>query len=315
MREVPDPVPGPGEVLLEVHAAGLNNADLLQRRGLYPPPAGASDVPGLEVAAVVAAVGPPDDAAPGDTPTPAPGDRVVALLPGGGYAERAVVDAGLTLPWPEHLSAAEAAVLPEALATAWSNLEVAHARPGERLLVRGGSGGVGTLAVQLGRALGLEVLATAGGPDRVARVRDLGVPTVLDHRADELVEQVLTATGGAGVDVVLDVVGAAALADNLAVLAPDGRLVVIGLQGGTRAELDLGLLLSRRLSVAGTSLRSRPLAQRRAVVAGLRAHVWPHVVDDTLRPCLHAALPLDRADEAHRTLEAGGVFGSLALEV
>ncbi|WP_448630583.1 zinc-binding dehydrogenase [Cellulomonas soli] len=242
-----------------------------------------------------------------------PGDRVAALLPGGGYAERVVVPGDLALRVPDDLPATEAAALPEALATVVSNLRAAHAVAGERLLVRGGSGGVGSVAVPLARAFGLTVLATAGGAERVARVEALGAHAAFDHRVDGLVDRVLAATDGHGVDVVLDVLGAAGLADNLAMLADDGRLVVIGLQRGRRAELDLGLLLARRASVIGTTLRSRPAAQKAAIMADVREHAWPLVVDGTVRPVVHAVHPFARAGEAHRELESGAVLGKVVL--
>lgn len=303
--EVPEPVPGPRDLLIQVAAAGVNRADLLQRSGHYPPPAGAPEWPGLEVAGEVLA-------GPAGWPV---GSRVAALLAGGGYAERVAVSVDQALAVPDGLSSRDAAALPEALATAWSNFEAAGLRSGEHVLVRGGSGGVGSVAVQVARhAFGARVLATAGGPARVARLQELGVEAAFDHRSDDLVDRVLEATGGRGVDIVLDVVGAAGLADNLAVLAHDGRLVVIGLQRGRRAELDLGLLLARRLSVLGTTLRSRPAQEKARIMAGVREHVWPLVADGRIRPVVHAAFPLDQAAEAHRLLESGAVFGKVLLE-
>jgi putative PIG3 family NAD(P)H quinone oxidoreductase len=303
--EVPEPVPGPRDLLIKVAAAGVNRADLLQRSGHYPPPAGAPEWPGLEVAGEVLA-------GPGGWPV---GSRAAALLAGGGYAERVVVPADQALAVPDGLSTREAAALPEALATAWSNFEAAGLQRGEHVLVRGGSGGVGSVAVQVAREVyGARVLATAGGPARVARLQELGVEAAFDHHRDDLVDRVLGATGGRGVDVVLDVVGAAGLADNLAMLAHDGRLVVIGLQRGGRAELDLGLLLARRLSVLGTTLRSRPPQEKARIMAGVREHVWPLVADGRIRPVVHAALPLDQAADAHRLLESGAVFGKVLLE-
>lgn len=316
VREVPEPGFGPDEgpqLLVDVEAAGVNRADLLQRQGAYPPPPGAPPWPGLEVAGVVRAVsGRP---AGSDERVPAVGDRVAVLLAGGGYAERVVVPAALALPVPEHVSSVAAASLPEALATVWSNLREAGARAGETLLVRGGSGGVGSAAVQLGRLLGLRVLATAGGPQRVARVAELGADVALDHRADDLADQVLAATDGRGVDVVLDVVGAAALEDNVRVLARDGRLVVIGLQKGRRGTLDLGALMERRGRVITTTLRSRDAHDKARIMAEVREHVWPFVVDGRLRPVVHATLGLDEAGRAHELLASGEVFGKLVLTV
>lgn len=307
--ERPDPRPGPGEVLVRVAAAGVNRADLLQREGRYPPPPGAPDWPGLEVSGVVAGHGPGADAAAWPL-----GARVAALLPGGGYATLAVVPAALLLPVPDDVDLVDAAGLPEAVCTAWSNLvDAGRLRAGETVLVQGGSGGVGSVAVQLAAALGADVLATAGGPERAARCRDLGARVVVDHRTEDVAAAVRAATDGRGADVVLDVLGAGGLATNLAALATGGRLVVIGTQRGSRGELDLGLLMARRASVIGTTLRPRPLAEKARIVADVRAGAWPMLADGRLRPVVHARLPLDRAADAHRALEAGDVFGKLLL--
>jgi len=304
---VPDVHLGPGELLVDVVAAGVNRADILQREGRYPPPEGAPDWPGLEVSGRVAAVGP---GVSGWTV----GDPVCALLSGGGYAERAVVPAALALPVPDGVSLRDAAALPEAAATAWSNLvDAGRLRPGETVLVQGGSGGVGSIAVQLAAALGARVIATARDAERCALVRDLGADVAIAYADDEVPATVLEETGGRGVDVVLDILGAGALEANLQCLATGGRLVVIGLQRGRRAEIDLGVLLSRRLSVAGTTLRSRPLAERAAIIADLREHVWPLVASGLVRPVVHAEVPLDRAGEAHALLESGEVFGKVLL--
>ena len=305
VAEVPDPHPAAGELLLDVAAAGVNRADLLQRAGHYPPPPGAPAWPGLEVAGVVRATG------PGVTGW-APGDRAAALLAGGGYAEQVVVPADLALAVPQEVSDEEAAALPEALATVWSNLQEARALPGETLLVRGGSGGVGTAAVQLAAALGLRVLATAGGPDRVARVAALGAEA-FDHRADGLVDRVLAATDGRGVDVVLDVLGAGGLEENVALLARRGRLVVIGLQHGRRGTLDLGALLARSGSILTTTLRSRPHDEKARIMAEVRERVWPLVAQRRVRGVVHATLPLADAADAHRLLDSGEVFGKVVL--
>ncbi|MGY4644660.1 NAD(P)H-quinone oxidoreductase [Cellulomonas sp. URHB0016] len=309
VRVVPDPVAAAGELLVDVAGAGVNRADLLQRAGRYDPPPGSPAWPGLEVAGTVAAVG-------AEVPEEAGwlvGDRVAALLAGGGYAERVAVPAGLVLRVPDALPLMDAAALPEALATVWSNLRAARLEPGQSLLVQGGSGGVGSAAVQLAAALGVRVLATAGGPERVARVRELGAEVVVDHRAGDVVAQVLAATDGRGVDVVLDVLGAGGLADNLAMLADDGRLVVIGMQRGRRGELDLGALLAKRGSVIGTTLRGRPLDQKVAIMDGVRRHVWPLVASGEVRPVVHARLPFEQAADAHRLLESGEAFGKVVL--
>ncbi|MDM7855201.1 NAD(P)H-quinone oxidoreductase [Cellulomonas alba] len=306
VQDVAAPEPGPSDLLVAVAAAGVNRADLLQRQGHYPPPEGAPAWPGLEVSGTVTAVGP-------DVAGWRVGDRVAALLAGGGYAEQVAVPADLALRVPDDLDLVSAAGLPEALATVWSNLRAARLAPGESVLVRGGSGGVGSIAVQLAHALDAQVLATAGGAERVARVRELGADVVLDHRAPGLADRVLAATDGRGVDVVLDVLGAGGLAQNLAVLADDGRLVVIGLQQGRRGELDLSLLLAKRAAVIGTMLRSRPHHQKAAIVDGVRRHAWPLVGSRAVRPVVHAVLPFDRAPEAHRLLETGEAFGKVLL--
>lgn len=305
VEERPDPVRGAGEVLIDVAAAGVNNADLLQRAGRYPAPPGAPDWLGLEVSGTVAEA---DDAS-----GLAPGDPVVALLAGGGYAERVSVPAGQVLPVPDGVGLVEAAALPEAACTAWSTLEAARLARGEWLLVHGGSGGVGSHAVQLAAALGARVATTAGGPERVARCRELGAELAVDHRAEDFVARVREATDGRGVDVVLDVVGGAYLGRNLEALATGGRLAVIGLQRGRRGELDLGLLLSRRATVLGTTLRARPAAEKAAIVAGVGRHVWPLVAEGRVRPVVHATLPLGRAEDAHALLRSGEAFGKVLL--
>ncbi len=288
---------------MRITAAGVNRADVLQREGRYPPPPGAPDWPGLEAAGVV-------ESAPASSPW-TPGERVCALLPGGGYAEHAAVHASLLLPVPDGVTDVEAASLVEAACTVVSNLDAAHARAGETILVHGGSGGVGTAAIQIAKARGLRVLTTAGGPERVRRCLELGADAAFDHRADDWAAGVRE-LGGA--DVVLDVVGAAYLASNVAALRTGGRLVVIGMQRGRRGELDLGALLARRASVIGTTLRARPLAERAAIVARVREEVWP-LVPDRVRPVVHATFPLARAADAHRALEAGEVFGKIVLTV
>lgn len=304
LAERPDPEPGPAQVIIDVAAAGVNRADLLQVAGHYPPPPGAPPWPGLEVSGLVSAVGPGSRWRVGD--------RVVALLDGGGYATRALAPDAQVLPAPAGVDLVDAAALPEAVATVWSTLAAARLQAGERVLVHGGSGGVGSTAIQLGRALGAHVLTTAGGPDRVARCVALGAEVGIDHRAAVVRAEVLAAAPD-GVDVILDLLGGGALADNLAQLALGGRLAVIGLQQGRRGELDLGRLLSHRLTVLGTTLRSRPAAQKAAILADVHTHVWPMLADGRLRPVVHDRLPLGAAAEAHRRLAAGEVFGSLVL--
>jgi putative PIG3 family NAD(P)H quinone oxidoreductase len=253
-------------------------------------------------------------AAAGEGTTWKPGDRVAALLAGGGYAEKVVVPAEQVLPVPDHIDLVDAAALPEAVCTAWSNLVmVAKLAAGELVLVHGGSGGVGTIALQLAHALGARVATTAGGPERVARCRDLGADIAIDHRSEDFVAVLKEATEGRGVDVVLDVLGAGYLERNVQVLGTDGRLVVIGLQRGRRGEIDLGAMLAKRLSLFGTTLRSRPRDQKAAIVAEVAAHAWPLLGDGRLRPVVHARLPLADAARAHELLESGAVFGKVLL--
>ena len=305
--EVPEPDIGPGDLLVAVAAAGVNRADILQRRGHYPAPPGAPDWPGLEVSGTVEAVGP-------DVSGWSVGDELYALLPGGGYAERVVVPASLALPVPSGVSLIEAAALPEAAATAWSNLVTAGAlRPGESVLVHGGSGGVGSHAVQLAAALGARVLATARDRERCDLVLGLGADVAIPYADDDVPARVLEATSGRGVDVVLDVLGAGGLAANVASLATGGRLVIIGLQQGRRGEIDLARVLARRIVVTGALLRSRPLAERAAIVADVHEHMWPFVADGRVRPVVHASLPMPQAGAAHELLDSGEVFGKVLL--
>ena len=305
----PDPVPGPGEVLIDVAAAGVNRADLLQRQGHYPPPPGASDIPGLECSGVIAELGP-------DVTGWRVGDRVAALIDGGGYADRVVAPATQLLAVPAHVDLVAAAGLPEAVCTAWSNLVmVGHLRHGEVVLIQGGSGGVGSIAIQLAAALGARVAATAGGPDRVERCLALGADVGIDHRTEDLAARLADATSGHGADVILDVLGAGGLTANLRTLATGGRLVVIGLQQGRRAELDLGVLMAKRASIHGTTLRSRPPSEKAAIVADVAAQAWPLLgpEDIGMRPVVHARIPLAQAADAHALLESGEVFGKVLL--
>ncbi len=307
VEDGPPPVPGPGEVLVRVRAAGINRADLLQRAGGYPPPPGVTDRLGLEVSGVVAAVGAGVDRW-------AEGDRVCALADGGGYAELVVVPAGQVLRVPDGVDLLDAAALPEAVCTAWSNLvAVGGLDAGRSVLVHGGSGGVGVVAVQLAAALGAQVLTTAGGAARAERCLERGAFVAIDHRREDVLTRVLEATGGRGVDVVLDVLGAGALDTNLRALATGGRRVVIGLQQGRRGEIDLGLLLARRASVIGTTLRARPPEEKAAIVDAVRDVVWPMVADGRVRTVVHARLPLAEAASGHELLASGEAFGKVLL--
>ncbi|GAA0351084.1 MULTISPECIES: NAD(P)H-quinone oxidoreductase [Streptomyces] len=305
--EVPDPVPGSGEVLVEVVASAVNRADVVQRQGFYDPPPGASPYPGLECSGRIAALGP-------GVSGWAVGDEVCALLAGGGYAEKVCVPVGQLLPVPEGLDLVTAAGLPEVTATVWSNVfMVAHLRPGETLLVHGGGSGIGTMAVQLAKAVGARVAVTAGSRDKLERCRELGADILIDYREQDFVEELAKVTGGVGADVILDIVGAKYLARNVDALAVNGRLVIIGLQGGRKAELDLGALLTKRAAVLGTSLRGRPLAEKAAIVAAVREHVWPLIAGGRVRPVVDRTLPLREAAEAHRILEESTHVGKVLL--
>ena len=305
--EVPDPTPGPDEVLLDIVAAGVNRADLLQRQGHYPPPPGAPAYPGLECSGRVAAVG-------ADVTGWAVGDEACALLSGGGYAARVAVPAGQLLPVPAGVSLVDAAALPEVACTVWSNVFLTAAlAAGEWLLVHGGSSGIGTMAIQLAHALGAHVAVTAGSAQKLEACRSLGAEVLVNYRDEDFVDAVKTATGGAGVDVILDNMGAKYLARNVDALAAYGRLVVIGLQGGTRAELDLGALLRKRATVVATSLRARPAPEKAAIVAAVREHVWPLVVSGAVRPIIHARMPFAQAPDAHRLLESSTHIGKVLL--
>ncbi|OII37287.1 NADPH:quinone oxidoreductase [Curtobacterium sp. MMLR14_010] len=307
LSELPDPTPAAGEVLVEVAAAGVNNADLQQRQGNYPPPPGASDVLGLEVSGTIRALG-------ADVTGWAVGDRVCALLAGGGYASLAVVPASQLLPVPDGLDLVEAAALPEAACTVYSNLGMlAGLRPGQTLLVHGGTGGMGSHAVLWAKALGARVIATSGGERKVAAARELGADLVIDHRTEDFVARAKEFTDGVGVDVVLDVVGPDYLERNLDVLAPNGHIAVIASGSGTEAPLPFGLLMRKRATISGTTLRARPLAEKAAIVEAVRADVWPFVVDGRVRPVVDAVLPLAEAAEAHRRIASGDVIGKLLL--
>ncbi|KMO96206.1 NAD(P)H-quinone oxidoreductase [Streptomyces roseus] len=305
--EVPDPVAGEGEVLVDVAASAVNRADVLQRQGFYDPPPGASPYPGLECSGRISALGP-------GVSGWAVGDEVCALLGGGGYAERVAVPAGQLLPVPAGVDLVTAAALPEVVCTVWSNVfMVAGLRPGETLLVHGGSSGIGTMAIQLAKAVGARVAVTAGGPEKLARRKELGADILIDYREQDFVAEVRDATGGAGADVILDIMGAKYLARNLDALAVNGRLAVIGLQGGVKAELNLGALLAKRAAITATSLRARPLEEKAAIVAAVREHVWPLVAAGRVKPVVHGSFPMWEAAQAHRTLESSTHVGKLLL--
>jgi NADPH:quinone reductase len=305
--ERPVPQPRQGEVLIRVSAAGVNRPDLLQRRGKYPPPPGASDIPGLEVAGCIVAVG-------SGVVDWKVGDLVCALLAGGGYAEYCAVPALQCLPVPEGLDLVEAAALPEAFFTVWTNLwERARLQPGETLLVHGGSSGIGTSAIQLARAWGVRVFATAGSAEKCTACERLGAELAVNYRTQDFVAAVRETTDGRGVDVILDMVGGDYVARNLELLAPGGRLAQIAFLKGPQVQLDLSPLLRRSLTVTGSVLRPRSPEQKGALARELRRHVWPLIERGLIRPVIHAFFPLAEASEAHRTMEEGRHIGKLVL--
>ena len=308
--EVPDPVCGPGEVLVDVAATAVNRADLMQRQGFYPPPEGASEILGLECSGVISEVG---EGVVGWSV----GDEVCALLSGGGYAERVAVPAGQLLPRPAGVELATAAALPEVVCTVWSNVfMLAGLRRGDSFLVHGGSSGIGTMAIQLAARAGARVFTTAGTQAKLDVCRELGADVAINYRDEDFVERVRAETDGRGVDVVLDNMGAKYLDRNVDALAVGGRLVIIGMQGGVKAELDIGKLLSKRAAVHATTLRSRPATGhggKAEIVEAVRRDVWPDVERGTIRPIVDRRLPMSRAAEAHRAVEASEHVGKVLL--
>jgi putative PIG3 family NAD(P)H quinone oxidoreductase len=305
--EVEDPVAGPGEVVVDVAASGVNRADLMQRQGMYPPPPGAPPYPGLECAGTIAATG------PGVTGWQ-PGDRVCALLSGGGYAEKVAVPAGQLLPAPASVGLSEAAALPEAACTVYSNVFAgARLAEGETLLVHGGASGIGTMAIQMAKCAGATVAVTAGSAEKLAACRELGADILVNYHDDDFVRKILQATDGRGADVILDIIGAAYLARNVDALAADGRLVTIGMQGGRKAELDMGKLMTKRGTIMATTLRARPAAQKAAIVEAVHEHVWPLIDAGQIRPVIYRELPMREAPEAHRIMAGSTHTGKLLL--
>ena len=306
----PQPQPSAGELLIRVAASGVNRPDVLQRKGLYPPPPGASDLPGLEVAGTVAAGAPEDLESAGV----ALGDRVCALVAGGGYAQWCVAPVGQVLPVPHGLGDVEAASLPETFFTVWQNVfEIAALQAGEWLLVHGGTSGIGVAAIQLARARGAHVVATAGSADKCAACLQLGADFAVDYRQQDFVHEALAATGGRGVDVVLDMVAGDYVARELRCLADDGRLAIIAVQGGTKSEIDAGIVLRKRLAITGSTLRARPAAYKAALARALRAQVWPLIEAGAVRPVVHRAMPADEAAAAHALMESGTHVGKIVL--
>jgi putative PIG3 family NAD(P)H quinone oxidoreductase len=307
LADVPDPEPGPGEVLVEVAAAGVNRADLQQRIGVYPPPPGAPEYPGLEVSGTVAAVG-------SEVTGWSVGDQVCALLAGGGSAEKVAVPAGQLLPVPSGVSLVDAAALPEVVCTVWSNVFMtANLLPGQTLLVHGGSSGIGTMAIQLAREIGAHVAVTAGSADKLDACRALGAEILVNYKEQDFVEELDRATAGHGADVILDNMGAKYLARNVQALATNGRLVIIGFQGGVKAELDLSALMRKRAAIISAGLRARPLEEKAAIVAAVREHVWPLIEAGRVTPVLQRTFPLAQAPDAHRELDAGTHIGKVLL--
>ncbi|MEJ7834433.1 MAG: NAD(P)H-quinone oxidoreductase [Nocardioides sp.] len=309
VSEVPDVEAGPGDVLIAVAATAVNRADLLQRQGFYPPPPGASDVIGLECSGTVAEVG-------SDVSGWQVGDDVCALLAGGGYAERVVVPAGQVMPVPDGVDLVTAAALPETACTVWSNVfMVAGLKPHEVFLVHGGAGGIGTMAIQLASQLGARVFTTGGTPDKLAACAALGADVTINYRDEDFVEVLRERTDGAGADVILDNMGASYLGRNVSALATEGRLVIIGMQGGTKGELDIAALLRKRGAVIATALRSRPEPEKAAICASVVEHVWPLVAEGLVQPIVHGTMPLDDVAAAHALMESGEHTGKIVLTV
>ncbi len=309
LADVPDPQLRDGEVLVRVAAAGVNRADLLQRQGHYPPPKGESEIPGLEVSGTIEALG---DGVDGWNI----GDQVCAVLAGGGYAERVAVPAGQLLPVPDGVSLVEAAALPEVACTVWSNIVMtAGLGDGQVFLQHGGSSGIGTMSIQVARALGARVAVTAGSAAKLERCRELGAQILINYKEQDFVEELREATDGRGADVILDVIGAKYLDRNIDALAPDGRLVIIGMQGGAKAELNIAKLLGKRGTVIATSLRGRTKDDKARIVAAVRENIWPLVEAGTIRPIVDRTLSLDEVADAHRLLNESGHVGKVLLTV
>ncbi|TWD80793.1 putative PIG3 family NAD(P)H quinone oxidoreductase [Kribbella amoyensis] len=305
--EIEDPAAGAGEVVIEVVAAGVNRADLLQRQGFYPPPPGAPGTIGLEVSGRIAEVGP-------DVDGWKVGDECCALLAGGGYAEKVLVPAAQVMPVPEGVDLVSAAALPEVVATVWSNVFMtAQLKEGETLLVHGGSSGIGTMAIQLAVAHGARALCTVGNTEKMDFCTRLGADVAINYKEAEWASVVKEATAGAGADVILDIMGAKYLTDNVKSLAFDGRLVVIGMQGGTKGELDLGRLMSRRGSITGTGLRFRSVEDKGRILTDVVGHVWPLIEAKKVRPIVHSTFALAEVARAHETLEQSAQIGKVLL--
>lgn len=303
----PVPKPGDEEVLVKVAAAGVNRPDVMQRQGRYPPPPGASDLPGLEIAGEIVALG-------AKVSGLVVGDQVTALLPGGGYAAYAVAAAPLCLPVPNGLSMVEAAAIPETFFTVWTNLfDRGRCKAGDTVLIHGGTSGIGTTAIQLAHAWGARVFATAGSDEKARACERFGAVRGIDYRTEDFVEVIREATGGYGIDVTLDIVAGTYVPRNLEIAALEGRIVVISLLGGSRSEINLGLILAKRLTLTGSTLRARTVAQKAAVAEGVRHNVWPLLSAGRVRPIIYATFPLADASAAHRLMETSNHIGKIVL--
>jgi NADPH2:quinone reductase len=309
LAQRPVPRPGDGEVLVRVAAAGVNRPDVMQRQGRYPPPPGASDLPGLEIAGEIAALGPKVSGL-------SIGDKVTALLSGGGYASYAVAAAPLCLPLPEGISMVEAAAIPETFFTVWTNLfDRGRCKAGDTVLIHGGTSGIGTTAIQLAAAWGARVFATAGSDDKARACERLGAVRGINYRTQDFVEVMRAETGGNGVDVTLDMVAGSYVARNLEIAALEGRIVMISLIGGARTEVNLGTILTKRLTLTGSTLRSRTVAQKAEVADAVKKNIWPLLAAGRVRPIIHATFPLAEAGEAHRLMESSNHIGKIVLTI
>ncbi len=305
----PLPKPGDGEVLVRVRAAGVNRPDVMQRQGRYPPPPGASDLPGMEIAGEVVALGPKVSGV-------SLGDKVTSLLPGGGYAEYAIAAAPLLMPIPKGLSMVEAAAIPETFLTVWTNLfERGRCKAGDIVLIHGGTSGIGTTAIQLAKAWGARVFATAGSEAKARACEALGAVRGIDYKTEDFVEVIRAETNGYGVDVTLDMVAGSYVQRNLDIAAVEGRVVTISLLGGSRAEINVGMILIKRLTLTGSTLRSRTVAQKAAVAEAVRQNVWPLLESGKVRPVIFKTFPLAEASEAHRLMESSNHIGKIVLAV
>lgn len=309
LGERPVPVPAAGEVLIKVVAAGVNRPDVEQRKGTYPPPPGASDIPGLEIAGTVAAIGPGADGLK-------LGDAVCALVSGGGYAEYCTAPVPQCLPVPKGLGMVEAASLPETFFTVWQNVfDRARLKGGETILIHGGSSGIGTTAIQMAKAMGARVLVTAGSAEKCEACVKLGADRAINYNTEDFAEVTLAETKKKGADVILDMIGGKYFERNIAALAIEGRLSVIALLGGRDAKLDLGLLLRKRLTVVGSVLRARPVAEKGAVAASLKREIWPHLAAGKIKPVIDSTFPLADAAKAHARMESSAHVGKIVLKI